>query len=74
MTEASSIPDTPLSLWLELFEKIGDEPFYATNIHGDLECFFCGKPSPSLIEQQHEPDCIWVRARAVTGWDENRAH
>jgi len=70
MTEAFSIPDTPLSLWLELFEKIGDERFYATEIHGDLECFFCVKPSPSLIEQQHEPDCIWVRAKAVAGWSE----
>jgi len=24
MTEASNIPETPLSLWLELFEKMGD--------------------------------------------------
>ena len=44
MTEASA-------LWLELFEKMGDVPFYATESHGGLECFFCGKPSPSLIEQ-----------------------
>ena len=65
MTEASSVPDTALGLWLEVFAWFGDEPFLPNTVSGELKCIFCNKVSPSPIEQRHEPDCIWMRAKAL---------
>lgn len=56
--------DTAESLWRELFETM-DPPFVATDAGGELHCWFCGLQSPRETEQQHEPNCIWVRARAL---------
>lgn len=58
-----------LTLWREWLAKGGD-PFYASEMGGDVYCFFCGEwQHDSDNRPEHEADCIYVRAKRLVEGD-----
>lgn len=51
-------------LWREWFNKDSD-PIYASEMGGDLHCFFCGEFQVSNDDNRHKEDCIYVRAKRL---------
>lgn len=51
---------------LELVKRIAaiDTPEYASEIDGDLYCFFCGE---WVDIDPHAWDCIWLQAKRLVG-------
>jgi len=66
MTEEKSVAIKALELWREWFESDGN-PICAGECAGDLYCFFCGEyqVSSDASEQQHLPNCVYLRAQAL---------
>jgi len=59
------ISDEALQLWIELFQS--DSWVYSPiieSLNGDCSCFFCHEYQPGSTEQ-HKPNCIYLRAKAM---------
>lgn len=49
---------------IALLKRIADKsPFYASEMGGDIYCFFCGEwQVDENNNPRHDDDCIWIEA------------
>lgn len=64
MPHEITVAELALQLWVEWFRKGGD-PLHASEVDGDLSCFFCGGYALDRDSQEHDPECIWLRAKQL---------
>lgn len=71
MTIDAKINKQLADAWRELFTagEYEFDPMIASEIDGDLSCFFCGGDL-----SQHEDGCIYMRVKAILDAEDDKAN
>lgn len=57
---------------IEVLKELVDvPPDIPSEVDGSLSCFFCGGYCRPLGECEHEPDCLYVRAKEIVNGEQH---